>query len=137
MFNHIARSMLPLCVFPSVTARGGMDSKTCKPPIAKHTKAAVRGGMGSKTCKLPSLHTARRHAKNLYKRMEAHVWPRCRRKLGGLNQSLTVHGLDKDMIPLKTLGRRLTDKGIAHTGEGNIELMWQPREGHKCCTSYK
>ena len=57
--------------------------------------------------------------------------------LRSFNQSLTVYVLDKDMIPLKTLGTRLTDRGTTLTGEGNIELRWQPREGHKGCTSHK
>ena len=56
-------------------ARGDMNSKTCRPPIAGHTEATTRGGMGSKTCRSPSFHTAYRHAKNLYRWMEAHVWP--------------------------------------------------------------
>ena len=57
---------------------------------------------------------------------------RCLRNLGGLSQSLLVHGLDRDMLmSCKTLGRRDPNRGIVHTSEGNIRLRWQPREGHK------
>ena len=63
---------------------------------------------------------------------------RCLKKLGGLSQSLVVYGLDIDMLmSCKTLERRKPDRGTVHTSEGNIRFRWQPREGHKGCTSQK